>query len=421
MRAPAIRFVMVWLLVASAQALMPSVSASQEAYGYIDFSPSYREAAPGETLYLSVTGASSNGGAIMVSFPPSLILSGTPVCSGDCFGADVVQRPDATIIQAQIGLSVATIGFFVTIPAGTSPGASITVQATLTGGPRAITYATALIVVDERQPVPTAAIPSTTVQAYVRMTPDAVRISPNGEADFLVQSLFYGTEIPVIRDFVLEIQIPPSLHLTAGPFCEPRSSKPEKRVLCDRTEDEVGGGRKIYRIRPGQSESGADGVYFTVRPMDGADADFAQIIANIEPDPTSTWTTGATAYSNLVFIEEHDLFIGDSRVLGGVIEVTGNYRTSTSGCDNDQFYHGKQLLLIPWGQAGEPATITLSQGQQAESTSDAHTESCYFPFLAPGARQGQAYVISDGDCLRCGVGILLPNRLADPVLVVNPN
>lgn len=406
-----------FMLAQSAGMSLP-VHAQAQSYGYINFSPVSANARPGGTVLLQVTGASSGGGAISIAVPAPLVVAADATCAGDCFGADTTRKNDGTFIDTQIGNSVATVSFFATIPDTAIAGASYTVTAMLLGGPRAVEYASSFIVVGS--PPDSSSAPSTEEPATIStmISPDASRVTSDGSADFLVQPIITGTTATL--DFVLEIQLPPSLVMSAGPFCESPSASPHRTTLCDYTTSAVNGGRIIFRISISAGRYRGEGVYFTVKSNGSAPASFSQIISSVQSDELGTFEVRGLEYANVMLVDSGELFVGNRSVPGGLVEIASGYKTSEAGCSSDRFFPGKTLLVRPWAGQGEDLTVVLGQGHIAEATTGVATDSCFLPFSALGAERDTVYVLMDGDCRSCFLGILLWGEGSDPVLQYPP-
>ncbi len=406
------------------------VSAQSSSYGSVKINPSYQEVSPGAQVSFTVFAGSAAGGAVAVAIQPGLTLVGDPSCNGPCPGIDIRRRTDGTFFNVNVYGAGVTIQFTLTVSPTARVGDQFAINATLVGGTRPIEMSSAVVHVTGSTTIPTPglSLPEQNHFAYLRTSPSAARVAPAGQLLIFIQPLFYGDwDIP---DFTVTIAIPSGFEISDGPYCGIRSGVvPQHECRFDKGTSDSG--LETLTVYPGKSGPDANGVYLVVRRTDSQlDGKSFHLSSELRIPSAQQNVRLNPSRVDFLTVRKPDLLVrqSDTTVLAGLIEIRSGYEQNAYGCSTPRLDGTTKLQIKPWGATSAVAETTIGYGRLGDSTSGSLEQSCFIPykfdgdFNAPfvfGSFGQSIYVVSNGDCLRCAIGIITTSTNADVVLVLD--
>lgn len=405
-----------------------TASAQTSSYGSVRINPSYQEVSAGTQVSFTVSASSTAGGGVSVAIQPGLTLTGDPSCNGPCPGFDIRRRTDGAFFSVNVDGAM-TIQLTLTVSPSARVGDQFAINATLVGGARTVEMSSAMVHVIESAALPTTAatLPDPNRSAYLYTSPSAARVAPGGELLIFIQPIFSGDwEVP---EYSVTVVIPSGFEISDGLYCGIRSATlPEHECLHD--SGTPGNGSETLTVYPGTSEANANGVYLVVRRTDSQlDGKSFHLSSELRIPSAQQNVRSNPSRVDLLTVGKADLRAAqsDTTVSAGLVEIRSGYEHNDYGCSTPPFGGTTKLQIKPWGSATAIGQTTIGYGQLGDSTSGRREQSCFIPYTFEGnfsvpfvfGRSSQSiYLVSNGDCRACVLGIVTISSNADVVVVL---
>jgi hypothetical protein len=435
---PVVRPLLTILLTISIVGVLPAFGSRQTDFGSVDVSPTYQELSVGGIADFTIGASSSSGGTVLVNIQTGLDLLGSPICYSGCRVPMVTYGNDATTIEFNIDGQVASIGIRVAVGYSVTIGSSLHINATLVGGPQAVEMSSATIFVtdavptqpppvSERTPVSTIPPPlEDNREVFLDVWPSNLRLSPEGEVLYIIQTGQWGTWEGQIPDFDISITLPASVEISSTPGCGTWSTI-ELHDPCETQTAENPDGTTTLTLQPGYDRDGAPNLILLPISL-GSRSEIGSshhLLVSAQIDDVTLANQPAPIEANMMVVEREALLSSQAPdTVSAVIEFRTGFTKSRSQCFAQSHGPDVELGLYEIGLEGLLSTTTSTVGVLGEATDGSGTEVCHFVVDFEDVPSRLGYVMASGadsnlgPCRACVFGLVTTTEGGEQVFIL---